>query len=412
MENHPIPQDITGFQFKLIGNMTIKQFAYLATGCVFGAFFYALPTPLIVKLPFIGTSAFVGFSFAFLPIMGRPIDTMVFNFARSLFKPTKYTYQKDGGQIVPHYTVQNPKKDHKNEKTKTSLTPNTQAMLKKAPSHFTSATTEQKTKVDAKESSFLDTLSSFFSPTASLNGSRPSSSVHIITAEEKDEVDKKTDAAEDKPADDTNLSEDLGKEEKLLKEQLVEAKKEEKESVGPEAQANHEKVLELEKLLNETLSQKSTLEEKIWELQKKLETQKKEVKVPGVAKEPPQTSASIRQVPNSMGKTVGLPIAPEDPNVVTGIVKDPRDNPLPNILVEIKDLEGNSVRAFRTNGLGQFAAATPLSNGAYSLEFEDPRGIHKFESVRINATGEIILPIEATSVDAREELRRQLFQAA
>ena len=69
------------------------------------------------------------------------------------------------------------------------------------------------------------------------------------------------------------------------------------------------------------------------------------------------------------------------PNVITGIVKDPRGNPLANILVEVKDEQGNAVRAFKTNALGQFASATPLSNGSFTIEFDDPREQNKFDTV-------------------------------
>jgi hypothetical protein len=110
-----------------------------------------------------------------------------------------------------------------------------------------------------------------------------------------------------------------------------------------------------------------------------------------------------------MQKSAGMPITPEFPNVLTGIVKDPRGNPLPNILVEVKDEQGNAVRAFKTNALGQFASATPLSNGSFTIEFEDAREQNKFDTVAFKAGGEIILPIEVISVDTREELRRSLF---
>ena len=110
-----------------------------------------------------------------------------------------------------------------------------------------------------------------------------------------------------------------------------------------------------------------------------------------------------------MQKGVGLPITPEFPNIITGIVKDPRGNPLPNILVEVKDSQGNAVRAFKTNALGQFASATALANGDYTIEFEDAREQNKFDTTTFKAGGEIILPIEVISVDTREELRRSLF---
>ena len=70
MENHPIPQDITGFQFKLIGDMTIKQFAYLAAGTVFAWIIFSLPITYFLKLPLSSIIVFFGLSFASLSIEG------------------------------------------------------------------------------------------------------------------------------------------------------------------------------------------------------------------------------------------------------------------------------------------------------------------------------------------------------
>jgi hypothetical protein len=100
---------------------------------------------------------------------------------------------------------------------------------------------------------------------------------------------------------------------------------------------------------------------------------------------------------------------PQLANLLVGIVKDPRGNILSNILVEVKDSQGNPVRAFKTNTLGQFASATPLLNGTYTLVFEDPQGKQKFDAVEITADGSIISPLEVISSDAREELRKELF---
>src|SRR3989344_5677744 len=94
MENHPIPQDITGFQFKLIGDMTIKQFAYLASGSVLAWIAFSLPVPFLIKLPFLTIFLVFGISFAFFSIEGRPVDTMVVNFLKAAFSPTQYIYQK------------------------------------------------------------------------------------------------------------------------------------------------------------------------------------------------------------------------------------------------------------------------------------------------------------------------------
>src|SRR3990167_8583746 len=102
MENHPIPQDVTGFQFKLIGNMTVKQFVYLAVGAIIAWFvFFILPLPAIIRWPVAFISFGIGAAFAFIPIDGRPMDTMVGNFIKALLAPTQFIYQMGRGQAPP-----------------------------------------------------------------------------------------------------------------------------------------------------------------------------------------------------------------------------------------------------------------------------------------------------------------------
>jgi len=373
MEGHPIPQDITGFQFKLIGDMTIKQFAYVASGAVLAWIFYSLPLPGIIKFPFVGFFALLGTGLAFIPIGGRPMDTMVYNFIKALFSPSQYVYQKTGGQLFP-------------------ATPQTASIVPPIEKPITSP---------VQEKSF--SFSSANPPPIEPLVMPPSS--HIITStviggqnqqEEKANFEEKEE----------ERKEVLEKEEKHIEEELQAAKTQEEAINTPTSPEMHQKVLELEKLLQETTAQRQELERQIMALQQKLDNQN--YKPPSSAT-PKRETANVRSIPAGMAKSVGVPIAPDFPNLLTGIVKDPRGNPLPNILVEVKDKEGNPVRAFKTNGLGQFASATTLSNGTYDISFEDPRGQNKFDIAEITATGEIILPLEIISQDAREELRKALF---
>ncbi len=419
MENHPIPQDITGFQFKLIGNMTVKQFAYLATGVILGWIITAMPFLLLIKLPIALVVAGIGASFAFLPIEGRPLDVMIGNFSKALFNPTQFVYQKNGadlyfpefgtlkqGAIMAHSPVQPAISE---EKLKSFL-----SSLPKTP----------KNKLDEKEISFLQTLNNISNPIIQAKTLQDDSSFSLpnpfaaifgknnlkTVVEPPKPVDMPTKEAKEEPEE---KEEELQKEAVILQKQLEEAKqKEVSEKTGSkEYEAAHQKVTELEKILNETMLQKQQLENQLLELQKKLEVQNKKVYTPSMAIPEPQIKQTkhVRSIPKEMGKSVGLPISTDFPNVLTGIIKDSRNNPLPNILVEVKDEEGNPVRAFKTNPLGQFASATPLSNGIYTIDFEDPEKKHRFDSVEFQATGEIILPIEVISIDEREELRKSLF---
>jgi len=111
MENHPIPQDITSFQFRLIGDMTIKQFVYLAGGFILAWIFFILPIP-ILNLLLAVLSALLGIGLAFLPIAGRPMDIMIRYFIKSLFSPTQFVYQASNtyqAQQVSALRLQTPK---------------------------------------------------------------------------------------------------------------------------------------------------------------------------------------------------------------------------------------------------------------------------------------------------------------
>lgn len=304
MENHPIPQDVTGFQFKLIGNMTVKQFAYLATGVVFAWILLQLPINILIKFPFCAISALLGVGLAYFPISGRPMDLMIGNYIKALIRPTQFIYEKAGGQIY--------------------FPGNTPAVVVKngtqSPSHFSPLPKD-------KLKNYLESMKTV-SP-----ASAPALSLQPIVSQPP---------APPSPAP---------------------------QPISPQPG-----------------------------------------KINPVRIVPPTPPSAKPAGPILSGlKPAAMPSAPEFPNLITGVTRDARGNPLSNILIEVKDRDGNPVRAFKTNEVGRFASATPLTNGDYSIEFEDPKGQNKFQKIAINAAGQIIQPVMAISVDTREELRRSLF---
>lgn len=94
MEQHPVPQPISSYEFRLIGSMTLKQFAKLAAGILVALFFYALPLPAFLKWPAVGLFAFLGVGMAFLPINDRPMDVWITAFIKAIYSPTQYLWQK------------------------------------------------------------------------------------------------------------------------------------------------------------------------------------------------------------------------------------------------------------------------------------------------------------------------------
>src|SRR5687768_4930122 len=98
MDTHPVPQNVTSFQFRLIGDMTLKQFGYLGVGVGFAYLIFILlatSAPLIAW-PIIVISSFLGIAFAFIPIQDRPLDHWVAAFLKAIYNPTKRVWKKNG----------------------------------------------------------------------------------------------------------------------------------------------------------------------------------------------------------------------------------------------------------------------------------------------------------------------------
>lgn len=94
IEQHPIPQDVAGYKFRLIGDMTLKQFIWLAAGIILGLFIYQLPLPFFFKYPLAALAVGLGAGIAFVPIEGRSMDKWLIAFIKSIYSPTQYVWSK------------------------------------------------------------------------------------------------------------------------------------------------------------------------------------------------------------------------------------------------------------------------------------------------------------------------------
>ncbi|MFO0703443.1 MAG: PrgI family protein [Patescibacteria group bacterium] len=115
MEQHPIPRQITTFEYKLIGFMTIKQFGYVMLGAVF-AYAAFLIVPIFILNYITGFLVFcAGLAFAFFPINDRPLDVFIRNLYTRINSPTQFTFLKNNPSLSvmedlyfesnPHITI-------------------------------------------------------------------------------------------------------------------------------------------------------------------------------------------------------------------------------------------------------------------------------------------------------------------
>ena len=95
MEQHPIPQQITSYEFKLVGDMTLRQFAKAAGGVIIALLINSSKLVFFVKWPLIFIFAAGGLALAFVPFQDRPLETWLMAFIKSIYSPTIYTYKKE-----------------------------------------------------------------------------------------------------------------------------------------------------------------------------------------------------------------------------------------------------------------------------------------------------------------------------
>lgn len=369
MENHPIPQDVTGFKFRLIGSVTLKQFLYLLGAGGVCLIIYILPIPIYVKIPLMAIPAIISLSLAFVPIDGRPMDKMILNFARALPSENEYIYKKTGVDM-PFFAFNPPAHARAAQASDQRTTQKTILFNQLSRSYF---------NPDKDEVEGIASISSLFQEGAVAQGFTN----RVVKAD----------------AQPVNIAAPAP-----LPAQSIE--KQTEESLAKPYVRNEANTQNLTKPVLPPVSEPA----------------------PTVAPPAPQqaapTPAPLPAQPVQMAQVVqsqpaaapagAVSTAPrasyESPNVIEGVVRDPRGKPLPHIIVEvINNATGIPVRTFRTNASGMFVSATPIPNGEYTLHMEDTLKKQDFSDQEIHVTGTALPVIEIKSTDQREKLRRELF---
>ncbi len=152
LENHPIPLDVTGFKFRLIGSMTIKQFLYLLAAGILVSVTLLIPASSLIKIPLITIFSLIGFSLAFVPIDGRPMDKMIANFIKLVPSENLYVYRKRGANLSSYEIFDTPQEEKAVVKTEAPT------QIKVVPSSLK----QPHVKLESEELDFLKKVRGFF----------------------------------------------------------------------------------------------------------------------------------------------------------------------------------------------------------------------------------------------------------
>ncbi len=364
MEQHPVPQNVTTFQFRLIGDMTIKQFEYLAGGAILAFISYKLPLPFFFTWPMTVFWGLLGFGFAFVPIEERPMDVWVLSFLRNVYSPTQFIWHR-----IPAASESN--------RTQTTSVPLTVATQRPAVSERLRGLYAQQPVVQTKKS-FGDALFGW------LDDLFPKS---VVVTHPMVKQAPTVSPIVQPSSEYLDLQEKI----KLLEKQLNEKTKTELKTLEPQKQPIPVHTPPLPMRTHQFVPQPRPRSDQ-----------------PLAEKGP-----TVKIIPPEATTRAGLPRLTTFSNVVTGIIKDNIGGLLPGVLVTVRDKEGVPLRALKTNKLGQFAASTQLPNGTYIIEIEDPRNRYLFDRAQITLNGSVMPAIEIVAKSKRdinrEELSKQIF---
>ncbi len=358
-EQHPVPQQISSYQFRLVGDMTLKQFFQLAGGAVIGLLIYASPLPSIFKWPLIIFFVIMGAAFAFLPLQERPLEEWIAAFFRAIYGPTQYSWGKLGK--VQYYA------------TPESAVAKTPGESSTAPS----ATVPQEVsvaKLEASEHNFLSNLTNMFS-------------LHPKTAS----APLTTPAVQPTPS--VPVTQPV----------TTTIQAQEQEIMARVTNPTMQPVQTTTPTTPQPLTPKAGTLFVATPAQPAISIEKNApVIIPQAPiATPVMTTAPVAQtlVENKPDTTVQAQFSPDAappspatiPNVIVGQVMTHDSKIVEGAIMEITDFQGRPVRALKTNKAGHFMIVTPLPNGSYKINIEKDGLI--FEPLQFEAHGTIVPPI-------------------
>lgn len=414
MEQHPVPQNVTTFQFRLIGDMTIKQFGYLAGGALAAYICYKLPLPFFFTWPLTITAGMLGFGLAFVPIEERPMDVWILSFLKNVYSPTQFIWQK--GTALPEPTTPMAPPPPIPPRTVPSAspipqTPNPQRDVLQdlfKPKKPDQSFSKQKIKVspfamlaDLFKLSHQQTGQPAVFPTVQ--------AIPIPSVTGQHLPPSTTTPTETTPAASPTLTQETKTDSQTAE---LTAKLKTLEQELQTKSLSDARVMDLQKQLTEALATKEKMEQELLTLRRQ-QTAPTAPSIPTVQAQPATAPhpPSVRIVTPDIAPKIGLPKLTTFPNVVSGIIKNQYGDLIPGILVTVRDKDDVPLRALKTNKLGQFAASTPLPNATYVVEIEDPRKEHLFDRIQITLNGTVAPALEIHAKTQKELNRAQLERA-
>lgn len=362
MRDHPIPQDVVGYKFHIVGNMTLKQFAEVAAGVIVAVILYNTNLIGPIKWTLIVLSAGFGVMVAFVPIEERPLDHWITTFFSRIYNPTKFYWRKET-EIPFAFTHQKREKTAEEEAFEIDLTPARRARIKEYMESVRSS--QERDSWETEESAKLaDILSQYEAVEVKNISSTPLKIKPQLTTRVR------------------SLSKASPQIEKSLPEKHP-------EKVVFQSPPTKEAILTpASEVPPDSITETTpTPVEQIASVAPQVPPVSQEVVTPL-----PLANISGSLQPTNSNAKLPFPEQPSRPNVLSGMVLTADNKLIDQVTIRLKNTQGQVLHAFRTNLLGQFTASTAFPNGTYIISAEKPPFTFAEQTITLN--GNIVVPLE------------------
>lgn len=439
MIEHPVPQNITAYQFHLIGNMTIKQFLILLVGAGLAFLFYTTNLPGIIKWPLILIFFGGGAMAAFVPYEDRTIDQWIINFVRAIYRPTKYFWRRH--PQVPGYFDFKPKQTNDLTEQIASVAPLKQKQIQAYLSSLRQSSSTQGSDPLDIFTNYKDINELFanvegakgITPGKDKNLDKPSLIVRTRKLGHRSGVFDAngqliTQAAEPGQKNtqaqtqnfETNLADSVkgrgrsgiastavagqpANQEKSAISKAPADKSDQVKSTTLTDRDHYRGVLKVETLPVEATSNqaKNGISTNQQVSQAPL-NQEAYLEAQDTNPAKPENQIPNNQVPEVVfDHSLPFPSLPKEPNVLVGMVYNSQEKIIPGAIIEILDENNNTVRAMKTNALGQFYISSALKPGKYLVKTE--KDGFSFSVYRLEINDTVLEPIRIQAEKVKTE---------
>ncbi len=371
MQQHPVPQAITSYKFKLVGDMTLRQFGELAFGVIIAWLIFNSEINFFFKWTLGPVFGFLGFALAFLPIEDRPLDQWIVNFVKAIYSPTQFTWQAQPKKLHFFKVVKTATKAAKAQPIKTNQLEEYLSTLPATPA----------STFDQAETKYLEHVTRLFG-VLGVPAKKISDSDRSVKAQTADTPLIKS------PIKGIRIRKLMHPQLCLLPHASVY-----QAPLEPQAAAMPTKIKPSTQPLPKTTPSKPMPKTK------PASTNNLGANAPKTAKNLVKVHPATAGQPlkaTTYASNVILPQTPDKPNLLAGITLDKQGKIIPSVILEVRNQKNHPVRALRSNKLGQFFIATPLADGIYQIAAEHQN--HRFAIMKLEVKSEVIPPLKIQAI--------------